>query len=225
MTKSILKDKAIQLRGEGFSYNYIRSQVNVSKSTLSAWLKEIPFTPNNDFVTRVNKTHADIKDLRKKLKVESEREAEKLAFQDIGTMSERDLYMLGLGIYMGEGSKSVGLRIVNSDPDIIRTGINWFKKIYGLGDENFKIRIHLYPDCNQEESIQFWSKVTGLSLSQFYPVTVDKRTEKRLRNSRKLLFGTAHVTILSCKRREFGVLLMRRILRSIKIAKNQAGLV
>lgn len=225
MTKIILKEKAIKLRGEGFSYNFIKDQVNVSKSTLSKWLSGVPFKPNSEFVRKVNKTHADLRDLRKKSRVESEKEARELALNDIGNLSGRDLFMLGLGIYMGEGSKTVCLRLVNSDPTIIKTGILWFKKIYGLNNENFTVRIHLYPDCDIEESMGYWSAQTGLGLEQFHPVYVDRRENKKIRNSRKLLFGTAHVTIRSHKKREFGILLMRRILNSIEIAKNQAGLV
>lgn len=225
MTKTLLQKKAIALRKEGLSYNFIKDQVKVSKSTLTRWLANIPFEPNNDFIQRVNKTHSDLRDLRKKVKKESEVEARNLAGNDLGTLTKRDLFMLGLGIYMGEGSKTDGLRIVNSDPTIIRTGILWFKKVYGLNDENFMVRIHLYPDSNIEESMKYWSGVTGLEFSQFYQVHIDKRQNKSMRNKSKLLFGTAHVTIRSIKRREFGVLLRRRILNSIEIAKNQAGLV
>jgi hypothetical protein len=225
MTKVILKEKAIALRREGFSYNFIRGQVGVSKSTLARWLADMPFKPNSDFVHRVNRTHDAIRDFRRRLKSDSEKEAIGLARKDIGLISERDLFMLGLGIYMGEGSKTVGLRVVNSDPTIVRTAIIWFKKVYGLNSENFKVRIHLYPDCNVDDSLRYWSKETGLGLSQFYPVYIDKRQDKSPKNKPKLLFGTAHVTIRSAKNREFGILLMRRVLNSIEIAKNQAGLV
>jgi hypothetical protein len=225
MTKALLKERAIELRKEGFSYNFIRDQIKVSKSTLNRWLSNIPFEPNNEFIRKVNKTHSDLRDLRKRVRVESEKEARELAWQDVGKLTERDLFMLGLGIYMGEGSKTVCLRLVNSDPTIIYTGITWFKRIYGLNNGNFMIRIHLYPDCDVEESRIYWSKITGLELSQFHPVYIDRRANKSVRNSRKLLFGTAHVTIRSDKNREFGILLMRRVLNSIEIAKNQAGLV
>lgn len=225
MTKSNLRGRAILLRREGFSYNYIRNQIKVSKSTLNRWLKDIPFEPNNEFINKVNRTHSELSDLRKRIKVQSESEARRIAVQDVGTFTDRDLFMLGLGIYMGEGSKAVCLRVVNSDPTIVRTAIEWFKKVYGLGEENFGVRIHLYPDCDIEESRKYWSERLGLGLGQFYPVRVDKRQNKSQRNSRKLKFGTAHVTIRSCKRREFGVLLQRRILNSIEIVKNRAGLV
>lgn len=225
MTKTLLREKAITLRKEGLSYNFIQDQIKVSKSTLTRWLAAVPFEPNNEFIERVNKTHSTLRDLRRRVKAESEKEARNLAISDIGTLTQRDLMMLGLGIYMGEGTKSGTLRFVNSDPSILKTGIIWFKKIYGLKDENFMVRIHLYPDCDAEESRGYWSKAIGLALTQFYQVYIDKRQNKSIRNSRKLLFGTAHVTIRSAKNRKFGILLMRRILNSIEIAKNQAGLV
>ncbi len=225
MTKTHLREKAIKLRKEGFSYNFIRDQVKVSKSTLTRWFSDLPFTPNSEFIQRVNKTHADLRDWRKKIRINSENEARALASEDVGMMNGRDLFMLGLGIYMGEGSKTVGLRVVNSDPSIVKTAITWFKKMYGLKDENFMVRVHLYPDCEIEKSLNYWAKETELELTQFYPVYIDKRQNKSIRNGNKLLFGTAHVTIRSANNREFGILLMRRILNSIEIAKRQAGLV
>ena len=189
------------------------------------WLKTIPYIPNDITNAKIKGSHQVILDYRKKLKSDSINEARRLAVSDIGNFSKRDLFMLGLGIYMGEGSKTVGLRLANSDPSIIKIGITWFKKTYDLTDENFIVRINLYPDCNIGESIKYWSDITGLKLSQFYPVYVDRRLNKKIRNTRKLLFGTAHVTILSGNKRQFGILLRRRILSSIEILGNKAGLV
>ena len=225
MAKPLLRKRAIELRDGGFSYSYIQNQVNVSKSTLSLWLRDVSYTPNTETINKIKRVRANLVDGRKKIKQVSEEEALNLATKDIGKMSGRDLLMIGLGIYMGEGSKTVCLRLVNSDPTIIKTGIIWFKKTYGLTNKNFVVRVHLYPDCDIELSKKYWSKWTGLPLTQFHPVHVDKRLNKKIRNNRKLLFGTAHVTIRSGNRREFGMLLMRRILNSIDIVKNQAGLV
>lgn len=42
-----LKSRAIQLRKRGLSYNEIKRNINVSKSTLSYWLKLIPLKPEH----------------------------------------------------------------------------------------------------------------------------------------------------------------------------------
>ncbi|MGB3922198.1 MAG: hypothetical protein WBL19_02905 [Minisyncoccia bacterium] len=225
MTKLDIKLKATELRKRGFSYSFIQKHLGASKGSLSSWLKTIPYAPNIMTKNNIKRSHKIIVDHRKKIKLDSLREASELAIDDIGRFSKRDLLMLGLGIYMGEGSKTICIRIVNSDPTIIKTGIFWLRKIYGLAKRNFSIRIHLYPDCNIDESKRYWSKQTGLPLKQFHPVFVDRRLNKKVRVTKKLPFGTAHVTIRSRGDRKYGVLLMRRILSSIDIVKNEAGLV
>ncbi len=42
------KQRARELRGQGFSYNQILEQVRVSKSTLSLWLRDINLTDAAD---------------------------------------------------------------------------------------------------------------------------------------------------------------------------------
>ena len=47
-----LKEKAIELRKAGWSYNTIKEKIGVSKSTLSNWLSRIPFIPNEEIIKR-----------------------------------------------------------------------------------------------------------------------------------------------------------------------------
>ncbi|MEI6420463.1 MAG: hypothetical protein WCO30_02395, partial [bacterium] len=122
--------------------------------------------------------------------------AEKEALCEIGNFTQRDLFMLGIGIYIGEGSKTAdSVRITNSDPKIIKTGINWFTKSCGLQKNNFSIRMHLYPDSDEKECFVYWSSVTGLPKSAFLKTYVDNRPNKNTKNSGKTPFGTVHVGI------------------------------
>jgi hypothetical protein len=134
----------------------------------------------------------------------------------VGKLSKRDIFILGLGIYIGEGSKSGNfIRIANSDPRIIKFSILWFKECFGLKNSNFKIRIHLYPDSNEEKSIKFWMKETGLIEEYFHPSYVDRRLNKKAKKANVLPYGTAHLSIVSNGNKEYGVLLHRKILASI----------
>src|SRR3989344_74475 len=42
-----LKNKATKLRKSGLSYNEIRKEIGVSKSSLSLWLKDVPLNPEH----------------------------------------------------------------------------------------------------------------------------------------------------------------------------------
>ena len=48
--KDDLRDQAIKLRLEGYTYKEIRALVPVSKSTLSLWLRNLALTPDQQFV-------------------------------------------------------------------------------------------------------------------------------------------------------------------------------
>ena len=120
--------------------------------------------------------------------------------------------VLGLGIYLGEGTKSFdNIRIINADPVIIKLSIKWFKTIIGLSDSNIFIRLHIYPDNDPKECIKYWSDVTKLPSNNFYPPQVDRRENKKNAKRKKLPFGTAHVIIKSNGNRDYGVKLFRRI--------------
>ncbi len=225
MTKPNIRLQAIKLRGAGFSYSYIKEKLGVSKSSLTLWLKQTPFVANKVTTGNILRAKNSLAVFQNNLRKTSEQEAQVLAQKDVGKMSKRDLFMFGLGIYTGEGSKTVCVRIVNSDPTIIKTSIVWFEKVYGLKKENFSVRLHLYPDRSVTKCQKYWSNQTGIPLSQFHVANIDKRTNKKSKNRGKLPFGTAHVTIRSWGRREYGVFLMRRILNSLNIVKENAGLV
>jgi hypothetical protein len=133
------------------------------------------------------------------------------AFLDIGKMSKRDLFMFGLGLYLGEGAKTHDItRVVNSDPNVICLAIAWFNEL-GMSKEQFLIRLHLYPDSNIEKSLQFWSRATTIPRSQFAKVQIDVRKNKKVYKAGKLPYGTAHLSVRSMGRKEFGVVLARKI--------------
>jgi hypothetical protein len=191
----------------------ISQRIGITKSTLSDWLTAIPYKPNKETIARIGRARAQSGKVKAILKQQSFDDAKKTATTDIGPLiSKRDVMMLGLGIYIGEGSKSHDIvRLTNANPLIIRATMRWFKDFFGLHDRNFALRIHVYPDTDIKQALQFWSKNTGLSLTQFHKTHVDIRTNKKMAKRGKLPFGTAHLHVRSLGKKEFGAFLSRRI--------------
>jgi len=216
MHTNLIKEKAIGLRKQGFSYLYISKQLSIAKSTLSLWLKDVVYIPNSIMIDRKEESNRKFNEAKRVDKVRSMVEAYNFAENNIGKLSERDLFILGIGIYIGEGSK-VGdfIRIANSDPRIIRFAMLWFKGCFGLSNANFKIRIHMYPDNNEKEVIDFWIKALKVKNDIFYPSSFDRRQNKKLKNRSTLPYGTAHLSVISNGDKSLGVLLHRKILASI----------
>lgn len=221
--KSSAKETAIKLRQAGYSYSLILEKVPVSKSTLSVWLAHIPYAPNKKVVERIGSALAASGLAKHKQKAASYDEAETLAKFDIGSCTERDLFMVGLALYLGEGEKNDNVGIINSDPLIIITTMNWLKKFYNVPQANFTLAIHLYPDNNSEASLKYWSKQTNISIAHFGKTQVDKRVNKSMGKRSKLPHGTAHLRVRANGNRQLGALLARRIKAASAIVLEQTN--
>jgi hypothetical protein len=207
-----LKKRAQKLRDGGYSYKMINTKLKIAKSTLSNWFKDRPFTPNKKVLQRIQ--YGPIKSAEQKhnKKVQEINRLREIGAKEIGALAKRDLWLLGLGLYIGEGTKShETIRIINSDPSVIRLAIKWFKEICDLKDENITIAVHLYPDNNIKKSLKFWSGVTGLPLNNFRKTQIDMRVKKSILKRSKLPHGTAHLTIISKGDPNKGVWLYRKI--------------
>lgn len=212
MAKVYAKIKAIALREEGHSYNYIASALGVSKSIVSVWLAHVPYTPNQETIDRMGNARAASGAAKSRLKRESIARAKKHAMHEMGVISKRDLFMLGLGLYLGEGTKvSSMVRLANADPRVIRLAVRWFHETCGVPRSHFRVRLHIYPDCNEEQSLQFWSNQLKIPRGQFMKSMIDRRTSKKVAKAGKLPHGTEHLTVRTLGHQAYGVFLKRKI--------------
>jgi transcriptional regulator with XRE-family HTH domain len=221
MVKVTIKERAFKLRQEGYSYNLIAEKLSVSKSTLSVWLSQMPYTPNEAVIRRIGKARAAMTKAKQDQKLSSYNEAAILARADIGKVEKRDLFMIGLALYIGEGEKNQNVGIINADPRIILTTMRWLQKCYGVPQENFTLAIHLYSDNNRSASLQYWSEMTNIPLALFGKTQIDLRPNKKDSKRGKLPHGTAHLRVRSLGNKQFGVLLSRRIKAAADIVLQQ----
>jgi len=208
-----IRQKAISYRKQGYSYGMISERIGLSKSTLSDWLKEIPYKPNKLVKKRIRGAQMKSAQFKHSQRMADIKKMKKLAKKELGKLTKRDLWLLGIGLYLGEGTKlQENIQIINSDPEIIKIAIKWFKKICGLKNENFAPRIHLYPDNDISTTINYWSKIIDIPKTQFGKTQIDVRTDKSSKKKRKLPYGTLQLEIRSCGKKEFGRSLHRRIM-------------
>lgn len=223
-----LKEKAIYYRKKGYSYNMIGQKIGVGKSTLSDWLNKIPFSPNKKVIERIGLAKLKSALFRHNQKMNEIAEMKKLAKEELGEITDRDLWILGIGLYLGEGSKSYEtLGFSNSDPEVIKILVAWFKKNCHLKNKNFNPFIHAYPDNDIKKTINYWSRITKIPKKQFGKTYIDRRTNKLSVKRKTLPYGTIDLRIRSCGEKEFGKRLHRRIMGWIESATDQinAGMV
>lgn len=171
MAKFKEKALALKLRREGKSYSQIKLALKVSKSTLSYWLRDLPLSKqrirelrdwNEVRIERYRETRRRTKEVLLKKIYAEER------FK-ILPLSKRDLFIAGLFLYWGEGSKTNDgqISISNTDPAVIKMALNWFQKILLIPKEKINIKLHLYTDMDVDREALFWSHSLKIPLSQF----------------------------------------------------------
>lgn len=161
--------EAVRLRWEGLSYSQIARRLNVSTGSLSRWLRAIPATinhravvPSEAFRTQGARLHAD-RLSRTSVIIQQAR-------GEIGSLSLRELTLVGAALYWAEGSKDPlreNVDVANSDPRLIQLILRWFRVVCAVPDDKLHVHLHIHTDLDLEECLRFWMQVTGLPRGQF----------------------------------------------------------
>jgi hypothetical protein len=97
------QEKARVLRAQNRTLADIAQTLGVSKSSVSLWVRDVPFTPT--FRLRGPHRHPHPAHEAKLRQIE---ELNREGRQRIGALSEEALFVAGVALYAGEGSKTDG---------------------------------------------------------------------------------------------------------------------
>lgn len=169
MKKSI-KEKVIKMRLKGLSYSQIRLKVKISKSTLSTWLEKYPLSPER--IKKLRDLNPQRIENCRNTKFRNRQEKLENIYKDISgeisSLSKRDLFIAGMFLYWGEGTKASRdmVAFTNTDPAMIKFFIKWMESL-NVPKEKMKVKLHLYTDMNINEKTKFWSKILNVSEKNF----------------------------------------------------------
>lgn len=184
---SNLKTQAQQLRAKGKTYSEIKKilGIYIPKGTLSAWCRDIKMSlRQKERIAKINE-----KNLAKGrvLALKSREQKRGTFFKKIDEKNKhlekyfhnKNFSKIILAIlYLAEGSKSERHSIMfgNSDPFVIRLFIRLLKICYKIDKKKFRCTLQGRADQPISQLEKFWSKITGIPLSQFYSARIDPRS-------------------------------------------------
>lgn len=188
---------AIKLRKRGLSYPTILKTINVSRSTLSLWLRDIELTPQQQkklLIGREISRYAAAKK-KKDLRILKTKEIIGKGKEEIPALIGSPLFVTGLALYWAEGTKnsSESVRFANSDENMIKIIMKWFREICNVPEKKFRVQIHMHELHCRPELEKHWSKITKIPNNQFYKTYVKKTSLGQRRNI--LYNGTCSVTV------------------------------
>jgi hypothetical protein len=156
------QELARELWAHNLTLQDIADQLGVSKSSVSLWVRDVPFTPTKRQYgpNRPNR----LRD-RKLAEIAALNQA---GLDRIGTMSDEAFLVAGAALYAGEGSKTDGdVRFANTDPAMMRFFCAWLRRFFVIDEARLRVRVHLHEGLDLEVAQLFWSEVTGVLLAQF----------------------------------------------------------
>ena len=218
------KELAQKLRKEGLSIKEISKKIKSNKSTVSYWCRDILLTKEQ--LRRLQdkqkvsgmKAILAVAEKKRKRRIEDTALHTELGGRDVGVITKRDLFMLGLALYWGEGYKKGNAEtgFTNSDPFVIKIILRWFTECYGIKKEDFILRVSINQLHEEriDNVVNYWTQITRLPVEQFTKPSLIKTKSIKIYTNYSQHFGTLRVKV----RR--GTNLRRRIMGSIKALEN-----
>ncbi|GGT34783.1 hypothetical protein GCM10014713_30500 [Streptomyces purpureus] len=186
--KDDLRERARELRREGKTYDQIQLELGCSKSSISLWVRDLPKPERKrtrEQASEIAKRGWEVTLQRR----EEERQATKrTAASEVGTLSDRELFLLGVGLYWAEGSKDKpydrreNVTFVNSDPGMIEIFLAWLDL---LGVERGLVRycVMIHENADVEGAEQYWAQLVGADRSAFNKTTLKRHNPKTVRKN------------------------------------------
>lgn len=200
--KKIEQQKAIKLREGGISLSVIAQELDVAKSSVSLWVRDVKLTQKQIDSLEKSKHSFGVIEKRRISRLRNEESRRQKIMKKAGTeiqkISKRDLQMIGLGLYLGEGSKAQrgAAKISSCDPAIIKIMMRYFKEICCVDDARFRAHIHTYSHLNAKKAETYWSEVSGIPRKQFYKTYI-KPSVASLGKKDSTPYGTLDVAVCS----------------------------
>jgi hypothetical protein len=205
------QERARVLRASGMTLLDIADELDVAKSSVSRWVRDVPFTPSPRRRGPKRNTHpASIAKQRQIADLDAE------GLHRVGTLSDEAFLAAGTALYAGEGAKRDGcVKFANTDPQMVRFFCAWLRRFFEIDEARLRVCVYLHQGLDLEAAEQFWSAVTGVPRSQFrspYRAVADPTIR---RNKREHGCGYVRYSCSETHRRIMG--LMRALLLSTAI--------
>jgi hypothetical protein len=175
------KNQAFKLRKKGKSYSQISKTLNINKSTISGWFKNIIWSQNikKQLIEKSRETSKKrlihLNNLTKQKWSAYYKKSEKEAVTEFKRIKKDKLFIAGMSLYWGEGDKTFKngiVRISNTDDKLLKIFNDFLKKVCKINEEKIKAGILLYPDLKLSNCLKFWSKSIRIPKERFIQATI-----------------------------------------------------
>ncbi|GAB7033042.1 hypothetical protein AB0G35_07155 [Streptomyces sp. NPDC021749] len=184
--KDDLRAKARELPKQGRTYDEIVAELGVAKSSVSLWVRDLPKPQKSpEAMHQMREARwAPYREARDQAIAQTKAEAA----AEIGTLTERELFLIGVGLYWSEGSKSKPYQrrerviFVNSDPGMIKVYLAWLT-LLGVEREHLRFNLMIHESADVASAEQYWADLVGIGVADLCKTVLKRHNPKTVRKN------------------------------------------
>ncbi|MGK5695869.1 hypothetical protein ACSNOJ_23765 [Streptomyces sp. URMC 128] len=186
--KDDLRERARELRLQGWTYDQIQVELGCSKSSISLWVRDLPKPERKRTREEASAIARRGWEATMRLRDEERQRTKEAAKQAVGDLSPRELFLLGVGLYWAEGGKDKpydrreNVCFVNSDPGMICVFLAWLD-LLGVERERLRFTVMIHESADVAGAERYWAGVVGADRSAFNKTTLKKHNPKTRRKN------------------------------------------
>lgn len=188
--KDDLRSKARELRLQGWTYDRIEAELGCSRSSVSLWVRDLPKPEHRH--RRTSEEAAAIArrgwEPRLRRSEEERQRTKEAATQEVGDLSERELFLAGVALYWAEGVKDKPydrreyVVFVNSDPTVIKVYMAWLD-LLGVERERLRYTVMIHENADAAGAERYWADLVNADRSAFNKTTLKRHNPKTVRKN------------------------------------------
>lgn len=193
--------QAIKLRQQGLSYNEILQKVDVSKSTLSLWLRNTGVAKRHQqkFTLKRKLAQQKAQEACRNIRIARETEIIQAARKEIRKLTKREFWLIGTALYWAEGSKqkpnivSQKVSFNSSDPNMIFLFDKWVKTFLDRDKDGIIYSLYIHQTGDIERAKKFWGNLLDTTIEKVYFKTHTPKT--KYKNTQDNYFGLLRIEV------------------------------
>ncbi|KAA6218046.1 hypothetical protein [Streptomyces filamentosus] len=186
--KDDLRARARELRLQGMTYDQIQVELGCSKSSISLWVRDLPKPERKRTPQEASEIGRRGWELTLRRREEERQAAKRTAAREVGSLSKRELFLLGVGLYWAEGTKDKPharrerVTFVNSDPGMVRIFAAWLDLLEVPAERRtYHLMIHETADVTAAE--HYWADLLDVPPARFGKTTLKRHNPKTVRKN------------------------------------------
>ncbi|MEV6887137.1 hypothetical protein [Streptomyces sp. NPDC051135] len=187
--KDDVRERARELRLQGWTYDRIQVELGCSKSSISLWVRDLP-KPERPARTRQEVSAIARRGWEAKLQAREEDRwrTKRQAATETGELTDRELFVVGVALYWAEGAKSKPysrrerVSFINSDPDVISLFMAWLR-LLRVDPACLRFAVHIHETADVTKAEAFWADHVGIEPADLMKTTLKRHNPRTNRKN------------------------------------------